>query len=231
MCSSFVLFFQCGVAWRIKLVTLGSSWTGPFHDFVEDARWQIILIYEQHELKLMWTHVQFAWWWYLELRRDRNVICIMRYEPNLVLWWIVVELASIQLSPLKKTFESSWVLVYLRKEEDSLLSLVLHKQLLSLSTTLLVELSSLPCILLSLCKMVLSLLIAIEWWWAKLWWAVLESEELDKHNMLLPSLFGTLCTMGQWWQKACTLNTWLEYQLLCWLPWCILNMYLHTSQK
>ena len=28
--------------------------------------------------------------------------------------------------------------------------------------------------------MVLSLLIAIEWWWAKLWWAVLESEELHK---------------------------------------------------
>ena len=44
----------------------------------------------------MWTHVQFAWWWYLELRRDRNVICIMRYEPNLVLGWIVVELMSIQ---------------------------------------------------------------------------------------------------------------------------------------
>ena len=44
----------------------------------------------------MWTHVQLAWWWYLELRRDRNVICIMRYEPNLVLWWVVVELMSVQ---------------------------------------------------------------------------------------------------------------------------------------
>ena len=44
----------------------------------------------------MCTHVQFAWWWYLELRRDRDVICIMRYEPNLVLGWIVVELMSIQ---------------------------------------------------------------------------------------------------------------------------------------
>ena len=44
----------------------------------------------------MWTHVQFAWWWYLELRRDRNVICIMRYEPNLVLGWLVVDLTSIQ---------------------------------------------------------------------------------------------------------------------------------------
>ena len=44
----------------------------------------------------MWTHVQLAWWWYLELRRDRNVICIMRYEPNLVLGWIVVELMSVQ---------------------------------------------------------------------------------------------------------------------------------------
>ena len=96
MCSSFVLFLQCGVAWRIKLVTLGSSWTGPFHDFVKDARWQKILIYEQHELKLMCTCVQLAWWWYLELRRDRDVICIMRYEPNLVLWWVVVELMSIQ---------------------------------------------------------------------------------------------------------------------------------------
>ena len=44
----------------------------------------------------MWTHVQLAWWWYLELRRDRNVIFIMRYEPNLVLGWIVVELTSVQ---------------------------------------------------------------------------------------------------------------------------------------
>ena len=44
----------------------------------------------------MGTHVQFAWWWYLELRRDRNVICIMRYEPNLVLGWIVLEHMSIQ---------------------------------------------------------------------------------------------------------------------------------------
>ena len=44
----------------------------------------------------MCTRVQLAWWWYLELRRDRNVICIMRYEPNLVLGWIVVELTSIQ---------------------------------------------------------------------------------------------------------------------------------------
>ena len=97
MCSSFILFFQCGVGWNIKLVTLGSSWTGPFHDFVKDARWQKVLVYEQHELKLMWTHVQLAWWWYLELRRDRDhLICIMRYEPNLVLGWVVVELTSIQ---------------------------------------------------------------------------------------------------------------------------------------
>ena len=44
----------------------------------------------------MWTHVQLAWWWYLELRRDRNVICIMRYEPNLVLGWILGELMSVQ---------------------------------------------------------------------------------------------------------------------------------------
>ena len=44
----------------------------------------------------MWTHVQLAWWWYLELRRDRDVICIMRYKPNLVLGWIVVELMSVQ---------------------------------------------------------------------------------------------------------------------------------------
>ena len=44
----------------------------------------------------MWTHVQLAWWWYLELRRDRNVICIMRYEPNVVLGWIVIGLVSIQ---------------------------------------------------------------------------------------------------------------------------------------
>ena len=94
----------------------------------------------------MWTHVQFTWWWYLELRRDRDVICIMRYEPNLVLGWIVVELTSIQLSPLKKTFESPWVLVPLRKENDSLLSLVSRKQLMSMSTLLLVELSLLSCI-------------------------------------------------------------------------------------
>jgi hypothetical protein len=44
----------------------------------------------------MWTHVQLAWWWYLELRRDRDVICIMRYEPNLVLGWVVMELMSDQ---------------------------------------------------------------------------------------------------------------------------------------
>ena len=106
MCSSFVLFLQCGVAWRIKLVTLGSSWTCPFHDFVKDAWWQNILVYEQHELKLMWTHVQFAWWWYLELRRDRDVICIMWYEPTFVLGWIVVELTSIQ-----SIEDDLWILV------------------------------------------------------------------------------------------------------------------------
>ena len=44
----------------------------------------------------MWTHVQFLWWWYLELRRDRVVIDIMRYEPNLVLGWLVIELMSVQ---------------------------------------------------------------------------------------------------------------------------------------
>ena len=44
----------------------------------------------------MWTHVQLAWWWYLELRRDRDVICIMRYEPNLVLGWVVIEFMSVQ---------------------------------------------------------------------------------------------------------------------------------------
>ena len=44
----------------------------------------------------MWTHVHLAWWWYLELRRDRDVICSMRYEPNLVLGWVVVELTSVQ---------------------------------------------------------------------------------------------------------------------------------------
>ena len=90
------LFFQCRVAWRIKLVPIGSSWTCPFHDFVKDAWWQKILVYEQHELKFMWTHVQLAWWWYLELRRDRDVICIMRFEPNLVLRWIAIELMSVQ---------------------------------------------------------------------------------------------------------------------------------------
>ena len=44
----------------------------------------------------MWTCVQFAWWLYLELRRDRDVMCIMRYKPNLVLWWIVIELIIVQ---------------------------------------------------------------------------------------------------------------------------------------
>ena len=177
----------------------------------------------------MWTHVQLAWWWYLELRRDRNVICIMRYEPNLVLGWVVEEYTSVQLSPLKKTFESTWVLVPLRKEEDSLQSLVSCKQLLSLSTLLLVGLSSLLCLSSSPWKMVLSLLTVLGL--AKLWWLVLESEELDKHNMVLPSLWGTSCTVEQWWQKAYTLNTWFEHWLLCPLLRSILNMYLHTSQK
>ena len=170
---------------------------GPFHDFVKDAWWQNILVYEQQELKLMWTHVQLAWWWYLELRRDRDVICIIRYKPNLVLGWIVVELTSIQLSPLKNIFESPWVLVPLRKEEDSLQSLVSCKQMLSL---LLVELSSLSCISSSPWKKLLLLLTAIEWGWTRLWWLVLESEELDKHTMVLPSMFGTLCTVEEWWQ-------------------------------
>ena len=179
----------------------------------------------------MWTHVQFAWWWYLELRRDRNVICIMRYKPNLVLGWVVVELTSIQLSLWKKTFESPWVLLPLRKEEDSLLSLESCKQLLSLSTSLLVGLSSLSCISSSPWKMVLSFLTAVGWWWAGLWWIVLESEELDKHIMVLWSLWGTSCTEEQWGQKAYTLNTQFEHWLLCPLPQSILNMYLHTSQK
>ena len=49
--------------------------------------------------------------------------------------------------------------------------------------------------------------------------------------MVLPSLWGTSCTVEQWWQKAYTLNTWFEHWLLCPLLWSILNMYLHTSQK
>ena len=44
----------------------------------------------------MWTHVQFAWWWYLELRRDKDVICNMRFRPNLGLGWIVIVLMSVQ---------------------------------------------------------------------------------------------------------------------------------------
>ena len=36
----------------------------------------------------------------------------------------------------------------------------------------------------------LLLLTAVGWWWARLWWIVLESEELDRHNMVLPSLWG-----------------------------------------
>jgi hypothetical protein len=67
--------------------------------------------------------------------------------------------------------------------------------------------------------------------WAKLQWVVLESEELDKHIIVLPSLWGTSCTVEQWWQKAYTLNTQFEHGLLCPLLWSILNMYLHTSQK
>ena len=96
---------------------------------------------------------------------------------------------------------------------------------------LLVGLSSLSCISSSPWKMVLLLLTAVGWWWTRLWWIVLESEELDKHNMVLPSLWVTLGAVEQWWQKAYTLNTWLEHQFLCPFPWSILNMYLHTSQK
>ena len=92
---------------------------GPFHDFVKDARWQKIIFYDQHELKLMWTHAQFAWWWYLELRRDRDVTCIMRYKPNLVLGWVVIELMSIQSIEedlwismgTTSTFEKGWGLI------------------------------------------------------------------------------------------------------------------------
>ena len=79
--------------------------------------------------------------------------------------------------------------------------------------------------------MVLSLLTAIGWWWAKLLWLVLESEESDKHIMVLPSLLGTLCIVEQWWHKLYTLNTWLKHWLSCPLPQCILNIFLHTSQK
>ena len=75
------------------------------------------------------------------------------------------------------------------------------------------------------------MLTAIGWGWTRLWLLVLQSEDVDKHNMVLPSLWGTLCTVEQWWQKAYTLNTWFEHQFLCWLPQSILNMYLHTSQK
>ena len=75
------------------------------------------------------------------------------------------------------------------------------------------------------------MLIAIGWWWAKSCLLGLESKELDKHIMVLPSLWGTLCTVKQWWQKAYTLNTQFEHWLLCPLLWSILNMYLHTSQK
>ena len=75
------------------------------------------------------------------------------------------------------------------------------------------------------------MLTAVGWWWAGLWWIVLESEELDKHIMVLPSLWGTSCTVEQWWQKAYTLNTRFEHWLLCPLLRSILNMNLHTSQK
>ena len=77
----------------------------------------------------------------------------------------------------------------------------------------------------------LLLLTAVGWWWTRLWWIVLESEELDKHNMVLPSLWGTSCTVEQWWLKAYTLNTQFEHWLLCPLALSILNMHLHTSQK
>ena len=96
---------------------------------------------------------------------------------------------------------------------------------------LLVGLLLLLCISSSPWKMVLLMLTPVGWWWAGLWWLVLESEELDKHIMVLPSLWGTSCTVEQWWQKAYTLNTQFEHWLLCPLLQSILNMYLHTSQK
>ena len=96
---------------------------------------------------------------------------------------------------------------------------------------LLFELLLLSCISLSPWKMVLLMLTAVGWGWTRLWWVVLESEDVDKHNMVLPSLWGISCTMEQWWQKAYTLNTRFEHPFLCWLPQSILNMYLHTSQK
>ena len=75
------------------------------------------------------------------------------------------------------------------------------------------------------------LLTTVGWWWAKSCLLWLEIEELDKHIMVLPSLWGTSCTVEQWWQKAYTLNTQFEHRLLCPLLQSILNMNLHTSQK
>ena len=160
----------------------------------------------------MWTHVQLAWWWYLELRRDRDIICILRYEPNLVLGWILVELMSVQLSSLKKTFESTWVIVPLRKDRDSLLSLVSHKPLLSLSTTLPVELSSLSCTSLSPWQKVLSLLTPVGWGWTRLWWIVLESEELKYRLLYIATWHNRVCLQGMYCITiSMTISHW------CWL--------------
>ena len=143
--STTIIQVATTLSWNSESLALVASWTA-YSSIRGSSAWLLkILDYKHHELKLVWTHAQLAWW-YLELRSDRDVICFMNYKPNLVLGWIVVELTSIQFCPMKKTFESSWVLIPLRKGEDSLLSLVSYKQFLPLLTTLLIELSTWSCL-------------------------------------------------------------------------------------
>ena len=61
--------------------------------------------------------------------------------------------------------------------------------------------------------------------------AGIRKQWVGQTNMVLPSLLGTSCKVEQWWQKAYTLNTQFEHQILCPLPWSILSMHIHTSQK
>ena len=54
---------------------------------------------------------------------------------------------------------------------------------------------------------------------------------LSLNDMSNVSAIGILCTAEQGWHKAYTLNTQLKHWLLCQLPWSMLSMFLHTSQK
>ena len=179
----------------------------------------------------MWSHAQLAWWWYLELRRDRDhLICIMRYEPNLVLGWVVVELTSIQSFEVDlwiyigttSIFEKGeWLIAVTCITQTIAVIIIIDANCIIIIVMHIIITLKNGALIVDCCRMMMSKIM-----FASIGeWGVGQTHHCAAKSMRNFMHCGAVMTEG------IHFDTWFEHQLLCPLLQSILNMYLHTSQK